>query len=105
MGGVNLRKKLTLCFTIDTLFKVNIHIHLTSMHNTHTHKEDDGEEGDEDLMQNPEFLHSILSSLPGVNPEEALHNLEQMKDQQKEQDKVSKAEEWLGVCDYVTHCL
>ena len=32
-------------------------------------------------MQNPEFLHSVLSSLPGVNPEEALHNLEQMTDQ------------------------
>ncbi|XP_064382965.1 26S proteasome non-ATPase regulatory subunit 4-like [Halichondria panicea] len=43
---------------------------------------------DEDLMQNPEFLHSVLSSLPGVNPEEALHNLEQMTDQgDKSKDK------------------
>ena len=43
---------------------------------------------DEDLMQNPEFLHSVLSSLPGVNPEEALHNLEQMTDQ--DQDEVRR---------------
>ena len=44
-------------------------------------------------MQNPEFLHSVLSSLPGVNPEEALHNLEQMTDQDQD-DQVS---EWVGV--------
>lgn len=53
----------------------------------HTHTQGGGEEGDEDLMQNPEFLHSVLSSLPGVNPEEALHNLEQMTEQHREQDK------------------
>ena len=50
--------------------------------------EEDDDEGMDELMQNPEFLHSVLSSLPGVNPEEALQNLEQMKDQQKDNKKV-----------------
>ena len=48
--------------------------------------DEDDEEGMDELMQNPEFLHSVLSSLPGVNPEEALQNLEQMKDQQQQKD-------------------
>ena len=58
-----------------------IYIPLSPPHTrTHTHTQADDPD-DEDLMQNPEFLHSVLSSLPGVNPEEALHNLEQMTDQ------------------------
>ena len=50
-------------------------------------EEEDDDEGMDELMQNPEFLHSVLSSLPGVNPEEALQNLEQMKDQQEKDKK------------------
>lgn len=42
--------------------------------------------GDDDdmseLIHNRDFLHSILSSLPGVNPEEALQNLEEMTEDQ-----------------------
>ena len=53
-------------------------------------EEEEDEEGMDELMQNPEFLHSVLSSLPGVNPEEALQNLEQMKDQQQQQQKEDK---------------
>ena len=64
------------------------HTHTHTYTHTHTHTQGGNEEeGDEDLMQNPEFLHSVLSSLPGVNPEEALHNLEQMTEQHREQDK------------------
>ena len=44
--------------------------------------------GDDDemseLMSNRDFLRSVLSTLPGVNPEEALQNLEEMADQQTE---------------------
>ena len=43
-----------------------------------------------EMLQNPEFLHSVLSSLPGVNPEEALQNLEEMTkvvEDQKDQKK------------------
>ena len=55
---------------------------------------EEGEEDMDELMQNPDFLRSVLSSLPGVNPEEALQNLEQMTEQQEdktemEEDKVS----------------
>ena len=32
----------------------------------------------EELMQNKEFLESVLSTLPGVNPEQALQNLREM---------------------------
>ena len=32
----------------------------------------------EELMQNKEFLESVLSTLPGVNPEQALRNLREM---------------------------
>ena len=32
----------------------------------------------EELMQNKEFLQSVLSTLPGVNPEQALLNLREM---------------------------
>ena len=39
----------------------------------------------EELMQNREFLESVLSTLPGVNPEEALQNLQQMAQAQQEQ--------------------
>ena len=50
-------------------------------------EEDDDDEDMEELMQNPEFLHSVLSSLPGVNPEEALHNIEQITEQQQQKEK------------------
>ena len=47
-------------------------------------------EGSEDdmseLMSNRDFLRSVLSSLPGVNPEEALQNLEEMTEQQEEEE-------------------
>ena len=72
------------------------HMHTLTYTHTHTHtqgygevmddEDEDDEEGMDELMQNPEFLHSVLSSLPGVNPEEALQNLEQMKDQQQQKD-------------------
>lgn len=32
----------------------------------------------EELMQNKDFLESVLSTLPGVNPEQALLNLREM---------------------------
>ena len=32
----------------------------------------------EELMQNKDFLQSVLSTLPGVNPEQALLNLQEM---------------------------
>ena len=32
----------------------------------------------EELIQNKEFLESVLSTLPGVNPEQALRNLREM---------------------------
>ena len=57
-------------------------------------EDEDDEEGMDELIQNPEFLHSVLSSLPGVNPEEALQNLEQMKDQQQQKDK--KVTSWIS---------
>ena len=45
----------------------------------------------EAMLQNPEFLHSVLSSLPGVNPEEALQNLEEMsKVVEDQKDKKKK---------------
>ena len=72
-------------------------VDLSLIEHTHTHtqgygevmddEDEDDEEGLDELIQNPEFLHSVLSSLPGVNPEEALQNLEQMKDQQQQKDK------------------
>ncbi len=42
---------------------------------------DDDDEMSE-LMSNRDFLRSVLSSLPGVNPEEAMQNLEEMTYQQ-----------------------
>ena len=41
----------------------------------------------QELMQNKEFLQSVLSSLPGVNPEEALQNLQEMTEAAEEQQK------------------
>ena len=63
--------------------------------------EEDDDEGMDELIQNTEFLHSVLSNLPGVNPEEALQNLEQMKDQQQQQKKDDKKVRNLagGRCD------
>ena len=50
----------------------------------------------EELMQNKDVLQSILSSLPGVNPEEALQNLEEMTqatpDQKEEEEGGGKEE-------------
>ena len=47
--------------------------------------------GDDDemseLIHNQDFLRSVLSTLPGVNPEEALQNLQEMTEQQKESKK------------------
>lgn len=48
----------------------------------------------EELMQNREFLESVLSTLPGVNPEEALQNLQQMA--QAQQDQQGEGEEGEG---------
>ena len=45
----------------------------------------------QELMQNKEFLQSVLGSLPGVNPEEAMQNLQELtgeKDTKKDEDKV-----------------
>ena len=39
----------------------------------------------QELMGNREYLESVLSSLPGVNPEEALHNLEEMRQAAQQQ--------------------
>ncbi|KAL5471005.1 hypothetical protein EMCRGX_G029076 [Ephydatia muelleri] len=54
----------------------------------------------EDLMQNKEYLQNVLRTLPGVNPEEALHNLEQMsqsvleqKDEKNSKDKRDEQKE------------
>ena len=55
-------------------------------------EEDEGAEEEAELMQNKEFLQSVLSTLPGVNPEEALQNLEEMtqeEEEKEEEDKVS----------------
>lgn len=54
-------------------------------------EEGGGEEDDmNELMANRDFIRSVLSSLPGVNPEEALQNLEEMTEQQeKGEDDVS----------------
>lgn len=66
---------------------------------------DDGEEEEEEdtqmlddeemqeLMGNREYLESVLSSLPGVNPEEALQNLEQMRQAVQQQGDQEKEEE------------
>ena len=48
------------------------------------------EEDMDELMQNPDFLRSVLSSLPGVNPEEALQNLEQMTEHDGEKNGEKK---------------
>ena len=59
-----------------------------------TRKGDEGmEEEDEEeaeLMQNKEFLQSVLSTLPGVNPEEALQNLEEMTQEEEEKEEEDK---------------
>lgn len=51
-----------------------------------------GEEAEmQELMQNKEFLQSVLGSLPGVNPEEAMQNLQELtgeKDTKKDEEKV-----------------
>ena len=50
----------------------------------------------EELMQNKEFLESVLSTLPGVNPEQALQNLREMTGatvQPQQQEREGKDEE------------
>ena len=39
------------------------------------------------LMQNKDFLQSVLSNLPGVNPEEVLQNLQDMTEAVEEENK------------------
>jgi len=49
------------------------------------------EDNDDDmdaLMQNPDYIRSVLSTLPGVNPDEAIQNYEQMEEMEKK-SKVS----------------
>ena len=64
-----------------------------------------GTEDDEmqELMQNKEFLESVLSSLPGVNAEEALQNLQEMtkvaEEQQKEKEKKDKVKLAVSECN------
>ena len=51
------------------------------------------DEDDEDMdviMQNPDFIRSVLSTLPGVNPDEAIQNYEQMEEMEKK-SKVSES--------------
>lgn len=64
------------------------------------------EAGDDDdmseLMSNRDFLRSVLSSLPGVNPEEALQNLEEMTEEQEgegneEEGEVRRLEGGVGI--------
>ncbi len=52
----------------------------------------------EAMLQNPEFLHSVLSSLPGVNPEEALQNLEEMSKVVEDQKEKKKKDGRLFYC-------
>jgi hypothetical protein len=57
-----------------------------------------GEEDDmNELMSNRDFLRSVLSSLPGVNPEEALHNLEEMTEQEDGDAEEGEVRPW-GLC-------
>ena len=60
--------------------------------------EGDGDDDDmNELMHNRDFLHSVLSSLPGVNPEEVLQNVEEIAEQdQPEQGKSEKDSEVSG---------
>ncbi len=60
-----------------------------------------GDRDDDDmneLMHNRDFLRSVLSSLPGVNPEEALQNLEEMAEQQ-ERGKSEKEKEEVSIIE------
>ena len=58
-----------------------------------------------ELMQNRDFLESVLSTLPGVNPEEALLNLEQMSQASQEQQAKEKDEKEDRDKDQVIVCL
>lgn len=54
----------------------------------------------QELMGNREYLESVLSSLPGVNPEEALHNLEEMRlAAQQEEEEEEGADKKVVWCD------
>lgn len=68
-------------------------------------EEDEGDEEEAELMQNKEFLQSVLSTLPGVNPEEALQNLEQMtqeEEEKEEEDKEVSVGSYFVQCQHVT---
>ena len=60
----------------------------------------DHDKESDDILQNAEFLHSVLSSLPGVNPEEALQNLKEMTEAVEEggDEKDKKNNEESTVC-------
>lgn len=47
-------------------------------------------------MEDKDYLQSILSALPGVNPEEALHNLQQMTEAAEESKTAEEEEEEEG---------
>ena len=64
-------------------------------------EEDEGDEEEAELMQNKEFLQSVLSTLPGVNPEEALQNLEQMTQEEEEKEEEDKE---VSVESYFVQC-
>ena len=66
--------------------------------------EDEEEEDMEVLMQNPDFIRSVLSNLPGVNPEEAMQNLEQM-DKATKEEVSRKQEEGLGCVSRCEECV
>ncbi len=59
-------------------------------------EEGEDDDGVEDIMQNPDFIRSVLSSLPGVNTEEAIQNLEQMEEMEKKAKKVNRRMEGKG---------
>ena len=47
----------------------------------------------EALMQNKDFLQSVLSTLPGVNPEQALQNLREMTEAATTSSSSAQAQE------------
>ena len=62
----------------------------------------------EDLMHNKEYLQNVLRSLPGVNPEEALHNLERMSQtvlEQKDEKSANDKKDEVCVCVCVRACV
>lgn len=64
-----------------------------------------GEGETEGMLQNEEFLHSVLSSLPGVNPEEAMQNLKEMtdaiEDQKSKDNEGETGESPVTICNII----